>query len=540
MKRRHSLTLLALVAVAGIVPPGCEEGRPPEVEPVIEPGPVSMRRLTAEQYRRTVTDLFGDDIVVPALAEPDIAVSGLISVGATESSFSPRGVESAEAAAFTIAEQALETAERRARILDCDPGDTPAERAGCAESMVRTLGLRAWRRPLADDEVERIVRIGVDAARALDDFDTGMTYAVAALLQSPYFLYRTELGSTADGQPGPFDDFELATRLSYFLWNTTPDDALLDAAASGLLSTEEGLRSQAERLIDGRRAREGVRAIFADHLELYDAEEMKKDPTLFEHFSSELGKDVREETLRLIDHLVFDSKADFRDLMTTRETFINPRLAAIYGIPAPNPGGFARVLLPEDGQRAGLLGHASTLGLHSHQRATSATLRGAFVRKVLLCQAIPPAPVDVDTSIPEPSGNTLTLRDRVKEHLENPACASCHELTDPIGLGLENYDSIGRWRETDEGAAIDPGGEIDGAAFSDAMELGWVIREHERFAPCVVRTVARVAMGRAESGNEGVYLQDLSDGFADGGYRVKPLLLAVVTSPLFRDAGVPR
>ncbi len=245
-------------------------------------------------------------------------------------------------------------------------------------------------------------------------------------------------------------------------------------------------------------------------------DDLAKDPTLFEHFDTELGNDAREETLRLFEHIVFDEDSDFRDVMTTRDTFVNPRLAALYEIPAPVRGDFGAVRLPE-GNRAGLLTHASILNLHAHQVATSATRRGAFVRKVLLCQEIPPPPVNVDTSIPEPSGTTLTLRDRVIEHLENPTCAGCHLLTDPIGLGLENFDAIGRWRTLDHDALIDPSGQLDGVDFADAVELGRRVREHEQFAPCVVRTLLRYASGRIEAPQERLVVNALTERFVSRG-----------------------
>lgn len=522
-----ALLVLALLA--------CEEEPPPapltaeEAVAAVEPGPVSMRRLTRVQYERVVADLFGRGVVVPPLSEPDVPVGGLLSVGASETSFSARGVESMEGAAFAIAEQALETAARRARLVPCEPsGDVDA---ACAERTVRHLGRRVWRRPLTGAEVARITGVATRAAEALGDFHGGLQYGVAALLQSPHFVFRAELG---------FTDYELAARLSFFLWNSTPDDALLDAAEAGLLSTDAGLLASTRRLLASDRAREGLRDYFTEQLTLYALDALAKDPTLFEHFNERLGPDAREETLRLLEHIVFDADADYRDVMTTRETFVNPRLAALYDIPSPVRSDFGPVRLPAEGGRAGLLTHASMLNLYAHQVSSSATRRGEFVRKVLLCQEIPPPPVDVDTSIPEPSGAKVTLRDRVREHLENPACAGCHSLTDPIGLGLENFDAVGRWRAREHGAVIDPSGDVDGEAFVDAVGLGRAIRDHPRFAPCVVRTMVRYATGRVEAAGEQPVLDALAERFASSGYRIRPLLVEVVMSPMFRRAGDPR
>ncbi|MEL6178252.1 MAG: DUF1592 domain-containing protein, partial [Myxococcota bacterium] len=409
----------------------------------------------------------------------------------------------------------------------------------CASQAVADLGRRLWRRPLTDAERERLTTLATASAEVYGDFYEGLEASLAAMLQSPYFLFRVELGeddSTAVGGRR-FTDWELASRLSYFLWNSTPDDILLDAAENGELSTDEGLRAQAQRLLESPRAREAVRNLFSEQLHLYELDHKTKDAASFEHYSSELGPDAREETLRLLEYTVFDTDSDFRDVLTTRTTFINPRLAALYDIPAPDLDGFAKVNLPADGQRAGLLGHASLLALHAHPISSSATLRGYFVRTVLLCQEIPPPPVGVDTSIPEPSGMTRTLRERVAEHLEDPTCAGCHELVDPIGLGLENFNSIGRWRDTDNGAMIDASGDLDGAAFTTPDELGKALRDHPAFGPCMVRTILRYATGRRAAFGERDVLNALEDEFASMGYRVKPLLMEIVMSPMFRNPG---
>ncbi len=502
--------------------------------PDINAGPTALRRLTHAQYENILVDVFGDDLALPRLAEPDVEVAGLLSVGASSSSFSGRGAESVESAAYAVAEQAMATDERRARVVPCTPSgvvDTT-----CATQTLDALGLRLWRRPLTADELATVVGLADEAATALGDFYDGLEFGIAALLQSPNFMFRTELGSG----DGTFDDYELASRLSFFLWNTAPDIELLDAAAAGELPTDEGLRMHAQRMIDDPRSRRGMRNFFDEWLHLYELDELRKDPTLFEQYSTLLGPDAREETLLFLEHIVFDADADVRDVMTAGETFVNPRLAALYDIPAPVPEGFGWVRLPEDGQRAGLLGHASFLNLHAHQVSTSATRRGAAVRQMLLCQTIPPPPVNVDTSIPEPTGETPTLRDRVAEHLENETCANCHLLFDPIGLGLENFDGIGRWRETDNGAAIDVTGDVDGDAFTNPRELGEAIRRHPDFAPCVVQMLTRYATGRTLVLDEFRALPTATERFAALDYRVRPMLLEIVMSPMFRSAGAPQ
>lgn len=508
-----------------------------ELQP-FSPGPVSIRRLTRAQYHNVIKDLFGDKVVVPELEDPDLAQGGLLSVGAAETTFSARGVSSIEEAALSVAKQAMGDEAQRRRWITCTP--TGARDELCSREVLSRLGRAAWRRPLTPDEVERVATLADDAGATLGGFEAGLEYGIAALLQSPNFTFRVELGQDGPDGTRRFDAFELASRLSFFLWNSAPDETLLDRAADGSLDTDDGLRAEATRLLASPRARDGLRSFFSDQLQLYRLDSVTKDPTLFEQWSTELGPDAREETLLLLLDLVVDRDGDFRDIMTTTRTALNPRLAALYGVPAPTQSGFRLVDMPAEAKRAGLLTHASILNTYAHQVSTSATRRGKFVRTVLLCQDIPVPPVEVDTSIPEPSGTALTLRDRVKEHVEEESCAGCHNALDPIGLGLENYDAIGRLRTYDNGALIDPSGDLDGAAFDDAAGLGAAIRNHAAFAPCVVQTLVRYANGRVETPSEDAALTALANRFADLGYRLQPMLLEIVMSPLFRQAGAPR
>ena len=528
---------------------GCEEERlVPDVDPslaapgdfeAVSPGSISMRRLTASQRERTLKDVFGDETLVPPIAEPEVSQGGLIAVGASSASFSPRGVGSVEEMSFTVAEQVFAEASARAHLVPCTPSAVRDD--ACAATTLDALGLRLWRRPLSAEERIELVDFAGLAAERLGDFYQGLEFGVARLLQSPHFLFRTEVGEADPLRPERrrYTGYELASRLSFFLWNTGPDAALLDAAASGTLHTRDGLMEQTDRLLASPRAREGLRHFFDDYLGLEKLGKLSKDPTIFEHYTSALRGDAREETLRLMEYLVFDLEADIREMLTTNISFINPNLAAIYGIPAPDTDGFAYVEQPADSQRVGILTHASFLALHAHAVSSSATLRGKAVRLILLCQDIPAPPVNVDTAIPEPSGDALTLRDRVAEHLQNASCAGCHRLTDPIGLSLENFDGLGRWRDQDNGADIDASGELDGTAFEDPMGLAHAVREHPNFVPCLVKTMGRYANGRIEEREERALLDTLEARFVGHEYQVLPLVRELIASPLFRHAGVP-
>lgn len=537
--RRLARTPRALACLGALVlgacaspadPPPAEQ--PPELASVsYAPSPSRLRRLTEAQYHHTVRDLFGPEVVPPARLEPDASVAGFLALGATASSISSRGVELYEAGAFDLAEQVLATPDARQRVLD---GCTTEDRA-CAEAVVTRFGRRAWRRPLTDAEAARLLGIYDKAFAVYGGFDASVSFVIGALLQSPHFLFRSEVGP-ADGSAQPFDDWEMASRLSFLLWDSAPDDALLDAAAAGQLTDDEGLRAQIQRMLADDRARDGVRAFFAELLELERLDYLVKAPEIFPHIGPEVAPSAREETLRLVEHIIIDQRADYRDLFTTRTTFVNRKLASIYNIPAPVREGFGQTEHPEDSARRGILGHVSVLATHAHPVSTSPTLRGMFIRQRLLCQGVPPPPANVDTSIPEPSGTTLTMRDRLAEHLTDPTCASCHRLTDPIGLGLEQFDGIGRFRSRDNGVLIDASGELNGQPFADAVGLAERLHDHPELSRCLTEQLHRYATGKEHTDAQQDLLDALALRFAMGGHDVLALIEDFAMSRAFRHS----
>lgn len=504
--------------------------------PDIQPGAPSLRRLTEAQYIQTVQDILGKDIALPGSLEPDVEIEGFLSIGAAVNATSALGVERYESAAFSLAEQVATDPNLRANVLPCTP--TSADDTACASQFVQQFGRLAWRRALTEAESSRIssliTRIGAESG----DFNTGLEFGMAAFLQSPYFLYRLE-----HGQPDPENSgrriltgTELATRLSYLLWNTTPDDTLLSLAEAGELDSDTGLEQQARLMLADARAEQGERNLFTELFTLYALDELSKDPTVFNHASTDLGPAAREETLRTVVALI-DQGQDFRDLLTTQETYVDPLLAALYQVQAPSLDGFAPTTLDAAAGRRGLLGQASFLMLNAHTTRTSATLRGKFVREVLLCQGVPPPPGNVNTSVIETDTSGPTLRDRLEAHLADPTCAACHRSTDPIGLGLENFDGIGRWRETENEVTIDASGDLDGEAFSDAWDLAAAVRSHPNLGPCMTTHLYSYAVGHGLTEDEETLRDWLSVEFEIGGYTYKDLVMALVMSPGFRQVG---
>jgi hypothetical protein len=498
-----------------------------------EPGPATLRRLTRVQYVNAIRDLLGADITVSGTFEPDTVLSGFASIGASLTTVSATAAETFESTASGVAAQALADAGRRARLLTCAPAGTADE--ACARKFVTDFGRRAWRRPLTGDEVGRYTAIAVQGASMMGDFWKGLEFALSGLLQSPHFLYRVELGTPAKvaGQR-VFDGWELASRLSFFLWNSTPDDALLAAAESGALTRPGGLRQQAERLLSSPRGREVVRTFFYELMRLDGLDDLEQSPANFPKATKTIGPAMREETLRLLEETASAPDGDYRKVFDADHTFVNRELAGLYGLPAAG-NDFARVNLPADGLRLGLLGHASFLASNAHEATTSPTRRGKFVREVILCHEIPAPPPDVDASLPpeKPGEAARTMREKLSGH-NVPGCAACHSKMDPLGLAFENFDALGAYRARDAGQEIDASGELDGQRFANPRELATILRNHPDVESCLVRGLYRFALGRLETQGEDGLIRRISGGLT--GNKIRSALLGIVESEGFKVA----
>jgi hypothetical protein len=290
-------------------------------------------------------------------------------------------------------------------------------------------------------------------------------------------------------------------------------------------------------MIESPRLRAAMRNFFSEWLDLHQLKDMKKDPNIFKHYSSDIGEMAREETLQLVEHLFVDGDAGFREFFTTRVTFVNRRLAALYNVPAAVTEGFGAVELPVDGQRRGFLGQVSFLGLHSHPVSSSATLRGAFLREAILCDEVPPPPADLNTAIPEPNPDAKTLKERLTVHMEVPFCKGCHESLDVPGFGFENFDGLGRFRLTDNGALIDPSGDLDGDPFDGFSALADAVAYSPKVPRCFVKKMLSYALGQPATAGVAGEVERLTWGFEQSGLRIKSLLVDLVLSDPFRLAG---
>jgi len=506
-------------------------------------GPIAMRRVTADQYRQTIADVFAPDIKVVGRFEPDARRDGLLAVGTSWVSVTPAGFEQYDSIARNIAAQVVAPANRE-RFVSCTPVEATEPDPACAEQFIREYGRRLWRRPLDDVDVDGHLAIADWAAREVGDFYAGLRLALSNLLISPEFLFRIERAVGDPEQPERLrlTDHTIASRLSYFLWNSTPDEELLLAADRGELTTDEGLTRQLDRLLDSSRLEAGVRAFFSDVLGFDELEDVSKDPILFPRFSRQVLEDGREQTLKLVaDHLVVRGE-DFRDLFTTRRSFMTRNLGLVYGVPVRPREGWEAIEFPEGSPRVGLQSHLSVLALHSHPGRSSSTLRGIFVREAFMCQKVPAAPADVDFTVVQDIDNPelKTARERLRAHRSEPGCASCHRLIDPVGLALENFDGAGIFRATENGVPIDATGTMEGEEFVAAAGLGRVLHDTPPAAACAVLNLFRYAIGRDPVGGEAGFVRDLEDQFADTGYRFPELMRVLAMSDSFRTTSEPR
>jgi hypothetical protein len=490
-----------------------------------------LRLLTESQYRNSIADLLGA-VIVPTLPR-DLPLSGFASVGAAAVSLSPASVELYDTAARDIARQALSDPERRQGLLGCTPTG-PADRA-CAEAFLSTFMHKAWRGPVDASSLQRYVDKALEIAAADADFFSGIRWALAGVLSSPRFLYRAELGQGARvGARAAFSPWEMAGRLSYTIWNTTPDAALLAAAEAGALSTSLGLREQGTRLLGSPRAQEGLANFAREWFSTDAVSEVAKDAVLFPQLTPALRASMQAELPRLFADHTLARDLDALGVYTTPNTFIDAELATHYGLPAAGQQ-FSPVTLPADQARTGLLGTAAFLILRGKQHETSPTLRGKFIRTALLCQAVPPPPEGVTPALPEPpTDRPYSRRELLEQHSTDPACAGCHQLIDPLGYALEAFDPIGRFREDDRGLPLDTRGSIEGVAFEGLRGLATVLSEHELAKSCFVRNFYRYAMGQAETPAEARIIEQLVTSFDSQGKKLRELVLDVAESDAFR------
>ncbi|MEQ8279558.1 MAG: DUF1592 domain-containing protein [Deltaproteobacteria bacterium] len=416
------------------------------------------------------------------------------------------------------------------RYLVCPDGSDPACNTRAVENVLATL----WRRVPDAAEVERYETRLLDAV--LDDdgtFRDGMELVLEAALLSPHFLYRVELpGHQAERV---LDGYELATRLSYFLWSGPPDATLLARAADGTLLDDAILEAEIDRMLADERADALVHDFGAQWLGLRRLDTLMLSAEVFPELDEDLRRDLATELERLLDYVMRGDR-DLRELLDTDVTWVNDRLAAHYGLPAPGTGETFVEVPVGDAPRGGLLESGGVHALTSHPDRTSPTLRGKWILDNLLCQPPAEPPADADTNIQRPGLEDLTLRERLEQHRVDPACAACHAMMDPLGMSMEHFDALGRWRTTDDfGDTVDPTAEMpDGTAVTGHTDVLTWLDTQPAFDRCVTKKLATYALGRDPTTVDACALDAVRDTWTQGDRSLRGLVKALATSPVFR------
>ncbi|MES1260990.1 MAG: DUF1592 domain-containing protein [Acidobacteriota bacterium] len=492
---------------------------------------VSIRRLTHSQYNNTVRDLLGDRSLPASQFPPEDFVNGFKNQYQAQS-ISPILMDAYGNAAEKVARAAFRNGVP-ARLISCKPSPS------CRTEFIRAFGLQVFRRPLQPGEIARYEALFAKQAT----FAAGAQIVVEAMLQSPRFLFRMETTQEPKWKP-----YAAATRLSYALWDTMPDAALLGSAARGDLNTREGVEKVVRRMLEDPKAQEALDEFVAEWLRFDRALTATKDRTRFREFTAETLYAMTRETRHFVADLVWNDR-NFMDLYTANYGFMNGDLAKLYGAAAP-AADYERVEFPAGSERAGLLGQALFLSLTSKPDETSPTARGLFVREQLLCQHVPDPPPGVNTNLPEVSEDKpKTNRDRMGEHTTNETCARCHSLIDPIGFGFEKFDAIGRRREklelvfrTGEGETrrasgkkmeldLDTSGKvagIPGSDFSSPKQLGGILARNEICQECIVKQYFRYVTGRMETPADRPLLRRVTEDFRRSNFRFRELIISMM------------
>jgi hypothetical protein len=429
----------------------------------------------------------------------------------------------------------------RARIFVCRPA-TAGEELTCAKTIISKLARRAFRRPVTEADLHPLLAF-YQRGRQEGDFDRGIQKALEAMLVSPDFLFRVEVDprNTAPGAVYRLNEFELASRLSFFLWSSIPDEQLLDLAQQGKLKDPVILQREVGRLLDDQRAQALVSNFAGQWLQLRNLEAARPDPDVFPNFDEGLRQAFRRETELFFESILRENRSVL-DLLTANYTFLNQRLAEHYGVPGIYGSQFRRVTLA-DPNRGGLLGQGSILTVTSYPNRTSVVQRGKWILENLLGAPPPPPPPDIPDLKPHgKDGQLLSMREQLNLHRANPVCASCHARMDPIGFALENYDGIGRWRAKDAGIPIDASGKLpDGTVFNGPNELKRVLLTGHRdeFVATVTEKLLTYALGRGLEAADAPTIRAIMRETAPSDYRMSALISAIIKSKPFQMRRTP-
>jgi hypothetical protein len=504
------------------------------------PGVAPLRKLTRVEYKNTIRDLLGVGEIPAARlaaisADQDSAGSGYFRGGSVTAAPDARALLQA---AEDVATSALS---RMGSLLPCNPIPTAAAaQDSCADQFLPSFGKRAYRRPLTDAEINDLKAL-YRAQRTPDvgaDFPKAIANTIAAMLQSPWFLYHWELGPAAPIKEGnliKFNQYELASKLSYLFWSSMPDDKLFEAADKNQLGNKDQIAEQARRLLVDVKARDGLEDFHLQWLHMQDLDDRQKDP-VFMDWTPELAKAMLRETKEFVSGVFQGPKADgkLETLVTSKESFVDGTLAKLYGISGVTGSDLKPVTFKPE-ERAGLFTQGTFLATKADAIESHPIMRGDTVLAQLLCIKLEiPADLDVPP-LPDPKPGQTT-RERVSVHSSNP-CASCHKMIDPIGFAFEGYDAIGKFRTTQEGKTVDASGTfpLGGATLNwkNAVEMVPQLAKSQEARDCMVTQWWRYAQRRQDVATEEPSIKMVREAFKQSNYDMRELLVAFTRSRAF-------
>ena len=491
-----------------------------------------IRRLTRFEYNNTVEALFGDT-TRPGNALPSEEIGNGFGNDANAMSVSSLLAEQYGKVAEGIAQRVIDTPAQWQQLHSCVQSLSSATEGSCANQIIDRLLPRAFRRSVTNTESQSMKNL-FQSLNGDNNFKTAIAGVIEAVLQSPEFLYRAERGAMSDGRLKP-THYETASRLSCLFWGSMPDDALLQAAADGNLSTPEQIKAQAVRLLDDNRSRKMIRYFFDAYLPISNLSHLERDSVEFPSYNALVGSLMREETQTFLEHIIFDGPGDWQSALTAPYSYMNETLAQFYGINGIAGDQFQQVDL-DPNQRLGLLTHAGLLAGTIHSQKTNPVTRGAYVMSKLLCVSIPLPTGDLLAEITPPDPDSAaTARQRFGQHSSDPACKACHELMDPVGLVFENYDAVGLYRHQENNVTIDASGGLPGTDIevSNAVELAQAIAGDPRTHECFAYNWANFAYGKTMGASESCIKDSITLHFDEAGHDIKSLLVELTQTDAF-------
>jgi hypothetical protein len=535
-----TLFLLLTACEGSIVPGDRAEPLAPATCATVGAPKTKLIRLTHAQYDNTVRDLFGLTVSPSADFQKDPTFQGFNN-NADGLTVADRLGRDYRRAAEDLGLQVVTTPGARAKVVPC-----AGTSDDCAKQFISSFGRRAFRRPLTTDENAKYLTLFKSADAVLDGpdpFTKGLELVIEAMLQTPHFLYRVELAESAPRDNlVPLTGYEIASRLSYMLWNTTPDAALLALADGGKLATPQQVKAQAVAMLEDPRAEQIVDDFHSQWLRLDKYNNLTRDPATYPTFSAALSPMMQEETLRFVRSVIFDDKAGFPSLFTANYTYANKELAAIYGVSGPTSSTVFQKIQLDPTKRAGLLTQTGFLASHAYTKTDSPIHRGVFMIRNVLCLPQNDPPPGVDLKLPPLTGTVKTTRQQVAAHTSPATCNACHARINTMGYAFEHYDAIGQYRDLENGEMVDSTGTLKLAEketpFNDAVGFSAAISESFEARGCYAVNWLRYAYQRQDAPDDACDLRALSENLGKPGYSIKEMIADLTQSRSFMNRPV--